>query len=128
MPISTRPSPPFLSGTSASLPASPVNPVAITQSRSRTGALSCHAARPAFDTATTGTAPASSSIRENGIARSSHDHRAAIDDERVAGDVGTGARGQQQRRAGDLLRLAEALQHRRRLAPGAALRVLVKGT
>src|SRR5712691_3379728 len=96
MPTSTRPSPPFLSGTSASLPASPVNPVAITQSRSRAGAPSCHAASPALDTATTGTAPASSSIRENGIGRSSNDHRAAVDDECVPGDEGAGLGGEQQ--------------------------------
>src|SRR5437870_509861 len=67
MPMSTRPSRPSASGTSASLPASPVKPVVITQSRSRAGARSCQAASPAFDTARTGTAPASSSIREKGM-------------------------------------------------------------
>src|SRR5439155_242060 len=124
---STRPSPPFLSGTSASLPASPANPVAATQSRSRAAAVSRHAVSPALDTATSGTAPALSSIRENAIAQSLNDHRSAIDDESVAGDVGAGARGQEQRSAGNLFRLTKPAKHGCRLAPGAALRVFVEG-
>src|SRR5438309_383221 len=80
----------------------PANPVAATQSRSRAAAVSRHAVSPALDTATSGTAPALSSIRENAIAQSLNDHRSAIDDESVAGDVGAGARGQEQRSAGNL--------------------------
>jgi O-acetylhomoserine/O-acetylserine sulfhydrylase-like pyridoxal-dependent enzyme len=46
---------------------SPVNPTASAQSRSRDPAVSRHCENPAFDTSSTGTAPASSSISENAI-------------------------------------------------------------
>src|SRR5205807_422205 len=70
-PSTTRPSAPAWSATSASFPASPVQPVAAAPTRSRAGAVSRHAASPAFDSTVNGTAPASPSIRLNAILYSS---------------------------------------------------------
>jgi len=89
------------------------------------------AAKPDFDSATIGTAPASSSIRENAMLhprryRALGDHRAAIDDDGLPGDKRAGPRRQQQRRAGDVDRLPEPAQRRRRFTRGAARGVFVK--
>ena len=54
------------------------------------------------------------------------DCRAAVDNDRLPGDKGAGARGEQQRHPGNVLGLAEAAQRRGGFARGAALRVLVK--
>src|SRR5215472_1404151 len=52
--------------------------------------------------------------------------RAAVDDDRLAGDKSSGARGEHQCDAGDVFGLTEPPQGRRRLTGGATLWILVE--